>query len=99
MKAIELKFNDEMAKAALDGRKCCTSRRERKGWQGDEFEIGGVRFRILDVLRVRAREITRNYHHSEGFADVESCAAALQTIYPDVSGEDYLAVHFFARCP
>jgi len=99
MSVIELKFSPEMAYAAIAGRKCCTTRDEIKGRAGDEFEIGGMPFRVLGVLAMRAGDIARELHGPEGFDDVASCSAALQTIYPEVAEGDFLFVHFFARCP
>ena len=99
MSLIKLTFSPEMAYAAITGRKCCTTRDEIKGRAGDEFEIGGMPFRVLGVLAMRAGDIARELHGPEGFDDIESCSAALQTIYPDVPGQGFLFVHFFARCP
>lgn len=99
MTHILLKFSPEMAYAAIVGQKCCTARDEIKGERGDIFEIGGVPFRVLGVLAVRAKRVALEFFGQEGFEDTESCSAALQTIYPEVGGEDFLFVHFFARCP
>jgi len=99
MSSIKLTFSPEMAFAALTGRKCCTTRDEIKGRAGDEFEIGGVRFRILDVLaNLPIRIVCSEFYRLEGFDCVDDCAAALQTIYPDLNQYDALNVHFFARC-
>ena len=99
MSLIKLTFSPEMAYAALVGQKCCTSRDDVKGNPGDEFAIGGVRFRLLAVVSMQAREISLDLYRAEGFDCIDDCAAALQTIYPNVGGYDWLNVHFFARCP
>ena len=99
MSVIKLKFSPEMAYAALVGQKCCTSRDERKCHRGDTFEIGGVWFRVVGIIAARAADVAVEFYGPEGFDDVESCSAALQTIYPHVGGHDLLFVHFFARCP
>ena len=99
MTAIDLKFSPEMAKAALEGRKSCTSRRDLKGVPGDIFEIEGVRFRILDVVRARVADVTVDLCKLEGFRTESECARTIQTIYPDLGRRDFLYVHHFARCP
>ena len=99
MTLINLKFSPEMARAALAGQKCCTSRREAKGKPGDEFEIKGVRFRVLTVQSVPLASIFVDLYGCEGFPDPSSCASAIRAIYPVLDLVDSLHVHFFARCP
>jgi len=97
MTTIDLKFSPEMAKAALDGRKCCTSRRTPKGEPGDIFTIRGVRFRLLSWTPIPITTIVTALFRAEGFAGIEGCAAYLQAAYPDLNQYDSLCVHFFAR--
>jgi len=99
MSNIDLKFSPEMAKAAIEGRKCCTSRRSQKGDPGDEFEYEGVRFRLIDILLLSVLDIAFNYYRCEGFDTRDECAAELHRIYPDKGYNDRLYVHFLARCP
>lgn len=98
MGIIDLAFSPEMARAALGGRKWCTSRRERKGCPGDVFEIDGVWFRIIDIQPYRIHSIATTFYRLEGFVDIAACGTALQQLYPDLSQDDELNVHFFARC-
>lgn len=99
MALVEIPFSPEMARAALDGRKCCTSRREVKGDPGDEFGVEGVRFRLLDVQMMHVRDITEKLFRLEGFKSRFTCSQTLHYLYPGMSGSDSLWVHFFARCP
>jgi hypothetical protein len=99
MSTIDLKFSPEMAEKVLAGEKCCTSRRTVKGTPGDEFEIDGVRFRLLDVLSMSIRTVVMEFCRAEGFERIDDCAAALQTFYPDLPQYDVLNVHLFARLP
>lgn len=99
MGEVQIRFSPEMAYAAIAGHKCCTSRREMKGDPGDEFDIGGIRFRLLDVLTMPVRDITEKLYRLEGFKSHFTCSQTLHYLYPGMSGSDSLWVHFFARCP
>jgi len=99
MALIDLKFSPAMAEAVLDGRKCCTSRRDLKGMPGDTFEIDGKLFRIIDVSRERVADVALNFSRLEGFRSEDTCLEKLMEIYPDLGRRDFLYTHFFARCP
>jgi len=99
MGEVQIRFSPEMAHAALEGRKCCTSRRDLKGLPGDLFDIDGSRFRILHVSRERVNDIVLQFSRLEGFHLSTTCKETLNALYPDLDGRDYLYVHFFARCP
>ncbi len=88
-----------MARASIEGRKIMTSRDEEKGKPGDEFEIEGVRFRLIDVLYLTMIEITRVYYRCEGFETPEECFKVISSIYPGRTGFDRLCSHFYARLP
>ena len=99
MSLVDLKFSPEMARAVIAGKKCCTSRRERKGWPGDEFELEGARFRILDVMALTYNQVCVHLFRCEGVPDSIALVTVIERIYGDLSPETPLFVHFFARCP
>jgi len=99
MSLVELTFSPEMATAALEGRKCCTSRDLKKGDPGDEFEIGGVRFRIIAVASNVVENIAVHLYGAEGFGHPSDCVEEIFRIYPEATLHTILHVHFFARCP
>jgi len=100
MALIDLKFSPDMAEAVLDGRKCCTSRSERKGAPGDEFEIEGVRFRIVDVKEEVLAHIGNDWYRLEGVDSPEAFERLWRSLHRGhYSLMRYYFVHFFARCP
>ena len=72
MSLVEIKFAEDMALAAMEGRKICTSRHDQKGEIGDTFfvvhpetkNIGA--FRIMDVDFLELREIGNKLYRKEG---------------------------------
>ena len=104
MTAITLNFTPDMGQAILEGRKCCTSRRSKKGEIGDTFGIddGLLRrrtYRIADVHRMSWDHIVSNLYRPEGFDSPSACSAYFRAIYPDLHNGRYntnLYVHWFA---
>ena len=98
MSLIDLQFTAEMEKAVLEGRKCCTSRRERHGNPGDRFIVGDVIFQIVDVIRVDLGEVAEAYFRLEGFESAQKFRDFWDHVYhAPISGWDMVYVHFFAR--
>jgi hypothetical protein len=100
MSLITLKFSSRMATAALEGRKICTSRDEQKGRAGDEFEIQGVRFRIIDVGTMTLQNVREHFYRLEGCESPEDFEILWRSLHRrNFSAEKVYFVHFFARCP
>jgi hypothetical protein len=71
-KEILIKFAPDMKKAILEGRKCATSRNEKKGELGDFFLLNGRRF-VLDYLQHRTLGGVANWAFvDEGFKSPEA---------------------------
>jgi len=64
---IDIPFSPEMAQAALEGRKCCTSRNKVYGKPGDRFPIEGVLFMIGDVSPNLLEDVAYQLYREEGF--------------------------------
>ena len=96
---VALRFSPEMAIAACYGNKCCTTRAERKAGPGDEFAIGGFRFRVLDVVRLPLHRVVSEFYRLEGFASPADCADAIRGFYPGLEPVSPVWVHYFARLP
>jgi len=96
---IELKFSPAMAIAACYGVICCTTRRDKKAGPGDEFSIGGFRFRVLEVMRIPLHRAIGEFYRLEGFECPGDCAADLRECYPDLHLYESVWAHFFARLP
>ena len=96
---IGLAFSGEMAAAVLDGRKCCTTRRTRHGDRGDEFEVAGVGFRIVQVLPATLSDVRDVFHKAEGFATPQAFEEAWRALHGGEFEAGEVWVHFFARLP
>lgn len=94
-----MKFSAENALAVVYGHKCSTARLEKKAEPGDEFPLGGFRYRVLDVMPMPAHRIIGEFHRCEGFTSPVECWNGLQAVYPDTSPDATLWMHFFARLP
>lgn len=97
MSRITLRFSPAMAIAACYGVKCCTTRRDKKAEPGDEFSIGGFRFRVLEVLQIPLHRVAGELYRLEGFECPSDCAAAIRVFYPELEPISPVWVHFFAR--
>lgn len=97
---IDLEFSGEMAAAVLNGRKCCTTRRTRHGDRGDEFEVVGVGFRLVQVLRATLPDVRDALYMAEGFATPQAFEETWRALHGGEfeTGRD-VYVHFFARLP
>lgn len=87
-----------MAKAALDGRKVCTSRNKRYGEPGDTFPIEGVEFRLFATECVCLNRVAYCFYRQEGFDSPEGFIAKWNEIHPRVGYEEEHMVwlHWFA---
>ena len=103
-KKVEIKFSQEMADAAIEGRKVATTRREPKGEVGDTFEIipagcSPVTFRIIEIMATDLETVTSLYFRLEGFDSPASFRATWRKLHRGhyTTGKIYY-LHVFARC-
>lgn len=99
MNRIALRFSPEMAIRTCYGRKCCTTRIERKAEPGDEFRLGGFGFAVLDVVPVPFCQVVERLYRLEGFASPADCGDTIRGLYPGIEPTTPVWVHFFARLP
>lgn len=95
---ISIPFSPEMAAAALNGYKCCTTRSKPYGKTGDIFQINGVSFRILDIQQHTLNYVHQNLYRLEGFDTPEAFELAWRILHRGkfTSLLKY-SVHFFVR--
>lgn len=83
----------------LESRKTATSRTKQYGERGDQFEAFGAPFVILQVQKVKLREVAEKWYEAEGMPSPEAFIAVWKKIHPvkgyDPEQEVYL--HLFAR--
>ncbi|MCK9592811.1 MAG: ASCH domain-containing protein [Methanoregula sp.] len=68
MTLITLRFAPEMEDAILAGKKCCTSRKNKKGEVGDLFVVKDRLYRIVHVHHCLLYSVRDAYYDAEGFA-------------------------------
>lgn len=95
MSLINLKFSPEMEELILQGKKCCTTRDEKKGEAGDLFVVGTRVYRIIQI-----NECDLNYAsvmaNAEGFNNDIEFEDCIMDIYPDLSLDSTVYIHYFA---
>ena len=95
MTLIKIKFNSEMERAIIEGRKCCTTRDEIKGNIGDLFRVNDRMYRIIQV-----DEIDLFYSsamaNAEGFKSDIEYLDCMSEIYPDLVECSPVFIHYFA---
>lgn len=95
MTIIKIKFNPEMERAIIEGRKCCTTRDEIKGNIGDLFRVKDRMYRIIQV-----DEIDLFYSsamaNAEGFKSDIEYLDCMSEIYPDLVECSPVFIHYFA---
>ncbi|QLH74998.1 MAG: hypothetical protein HPY73_05785 [Methanomassiliicoccales archaeon] len=75
-------FIDEMASAALSGRKTMTSRTRRYGRPGDTFRIEGRRFRLISVRKECLVAVAYLYYEAEGFDSPQAFIDCWNMLHP-----------------
>ena len=98
MTAITISFAPDMARAALEGRKVCTSRLRRKGEPGDTFLIDGCEFRLIATEVVSLNKVAYCFYAQEGFRSPEEFIATWNALYPQAEYQEETPVwlHWFA---
>lgn len=79
---VDIPFRDDMKKASLEGRKCCTSRNSKYGHPGDTFLIDGQLFVIKKISKMKLDWITFRYFKEEGFNSPDEFKAVWTEIHP-----------------
>lgn len=88
-----------MARAVKEGRKCCTTRGTVRGAPGDVFDVGGVCFRLIDVVPVPLIRVRDELYRQEGFGSLEEFEKTWRGICWGKWAPDKICyVHYFARC-
>lgn len=97
---ISIPFSPEMASAAVDGIKCCTSRSKPYGQAGDIFQVNGAQFRLLDVQIHSLNYIRNRLYRVEGFCSPEAFEHTWRQLHRgNYIPEKTYFVHYFARIP
>jgi len=97
MALINLKFYPEMEEQILQGKKCCTTRDEKKGEPDDVFRVGNRIYRILQISSYDVSGIAHLYK-LEGFEYRHHFLKAIEEIYPNIYDrcDNIVYAHFFA---
>lgn len=83
MPLIKLKFSPGMEELVLQGKKCCTTRDEKKGEIGDVFRVKDRLYRIIQI-RVSDLSDISNYYILEGFDYRYEFLKKIEEIYPEI---------------
>jgi len=83
MALIKLKFSPEMEELILQGKKCCTTRDEKKGEEGDVFRVGNRIYRIIQIDK-RMHPYECSDFKIEGFESWKELKSELERIYPHI---------------
>lgn len=92
MALINLKFSPEMEELILQGKKCCTTRDDKKGDTGDIFVVGNRVYRIIEIEEI-CIDVGVSFYKQEGFESSMKYRDCIKFIYP---GASRLYLHWFA---
>lgn len=95
MTLIKIKFNSEMERAIIEGRKCCTTRDEIKGNIGDLFRVKDRMYRIIQVDESDLF-YSSAMANAEGFKSDIEYLDCMSEIYPDLVECSPVFIHHFA---
>lgn len=101
MALVALPFQARWRPAILAGAKTTTIRTKRHGEAGDEFEVEGARFRLLEVRGLPLSKARDLAWRDEGMASPQELEAVWAENHPTrgFRGEDHVWLHRFARIP
>ena len=95
---ISMPFSPEMVTAAIDGRKCCTTRSKPYGKPGDIFQVNGARFRLLDIRKHTLNFVHQTLYRLEGFDTPEGFEHTWRILHRNqFDPRRSYYVHYFAR--
>ena len=95
MALINLKFSPEMEELVLQGKKCCTTRDEKKGEVGDLFVVKNRLYRIVQIDCIQFVDVLTMYN-SEGFTSEIEFEDEMMNYYTGITYDDEIYIHFFA---
>lgn len=95
---ISMPFSPEMVAAAIDGRKCCTTRSKPYGKPGDIFQVNGARFRLLEINIRTLYYVRQQLYRLEGFDTPEAFERTWRILHRNqFDASRAYFVHYFAR--
>jgi len=94
VKQIDIPFRDDMVKAALEGRKTCTSRNKNYGRPGDRFLIAGVEFELTNVTLQYLNTVAEVRFKEEGFDSPAAFIECWKELHPVNGWEPHKRVWF-----
>lgn len=99
MAAVHLPFQERWRPLVLSGAKTTTVRTRRYGHAGDEFEVSGRRFRLVEVRALPLREARDVAWRDEGMASPRGFEDAWRENHPTrgFRGEDSVWLHRFEK--
>lgn len=99
MALVRLPFMPEWRAPVLAGTKTTTCRTRRYGVAGDEFEVEGILFRLVEVTQRPLSRARDRWWREEGFESAEAFERAWTTNHPTrgFRVDDQVWVHRFER--
>ncbi len=98
MSWIVIPFSREMGRAILEGRKICTTRKEKMGEVGDYFIVSGKAYRIVWIEWVTLETVRDHLYALEGCGSPAEFEALWKRLHRGhFSGEKVYHLHWFAR--
>jgi len=92
MALINIKFSPEMEELIWHGKKCCTTRDEKKGDVGDTFKVDIRLYRIIEIEEI-CIDVGSSFYKQEGFDSGVKYRNYISFRYPETN-RFYL--HWFA---
>lgn len=99
MVLIAIPFHEDMAQAALEGRKCCTSRNQKYGKPGDVFLIRGKEFVLNEIYEEKLLIVSEVLYEMEGFLSPQGFIDKWVSIHPRLgwTPDKVVWVHVFSE--
>ena len=94
MTQVDIPFRDDMAKAALEGRKTSTSRNKCYGKVGDIFLISACLFELTDVTPQYLSTVAEVRFTEEGFDSPAAFIGCWKELHPRNGWEPHKRIWF-----
>jgi len=88
-----MSFLPEMEALIMAGKKCCTTRKDRKGELGDLFVVRNQIYTLVQVIESLNPEC---FYGAEGCRSADEFIRTMKSIYGESWRDDPLYTHFFA---
>lgn len=100
MALVRLPFQPRWRPLVLSGAKTTTVRTRRHGEAGDEFDVEGARFRLLEVAHAPLSVARDRWWREEGMSSPAEFESVWAQNHPTrgFRGSDQVWVHRFERC-